>query len=147
MFCLSKGLSAPVGSLLLGSASFIARARRLRKVLGGAMRQVGVLAAAGIVALETMIERLAEDHLHARRLAERLAGLPGLRIDQPPVPTNIVNVYVDDAALVVRRLAAHHVLANAEGPQRVRLVTHRHIGPPEVDRAVAAFGEVMAGRG
>jgi threonine aldolase len=147
MFCLSKGLSAPVGSLLLGDATFIDQARRLRKMLGGGMRQVGVLAAAGIVALETMIERLAEDHRHAQLLAERLTALPGLRIDLASVQTNIIMVYVTDAPQMVQQLAVHGVLANTEGPVRVRLVTHRHIGTREIDEAVRGFHEVMSMNG
>jgi threonine aldolase len=144
MFCLSKGLSAPVGSMLLGEASFIARAHRVRKMLGGGMRQVGVVAAAGIVALETMIERLGEDHRHAALLARRIADLPGLRIDLASVQTNIVMVYVADAVRTVEQLATRHVLANAEGPTRVRLVTHRHIGASEVDEAVDGFQHVTS---
>jgi threonine aldolase len=142
MFCLSKGLSAPVGSVLLGETSFVARARRLRKMLGGGMRQVGVLAAAGIVALETMIDRLAEDHRHAQLLARRLAALPGLRIDLTSVQTNIVMVYVADAPWLVQQLATRNVLVNAEGPTRIRLVTHRHIGAREIDEAVEGFHRV-----
>lgn len=144
MFCLSKGLSAPAGSLLLGEADFVARARRLRKMLGGGMRQVGVLAAAGIVALETMIDRLVEDHRHAELLASRLAAVPGLEIDLTSVQTNIVMVHVTQAPRVVRQLAAGNVLANAEGPTRIRLVTHRHIGATEIDQAVDGFREVMS---
>jgi len=139
MFCLSKGLSAPVGSMLVGEASFVARARRLRKMLGGGMRQAGVLAAAGIVALDTMIERLAEDHRHARLLAQRLASLPGLGIDVASIQTNIVMVHVADADAMVAQLATRGVLANAEGPTRIRLVTHRHIGPRELDEAFEGF--------
>jgi len=142
MFCLSKGLSGPVGSLLLGEAGFVARARRLRKMVGGGMRQVGVVAAAGIVALETMIDRLAEDHHCARLLASRLAALPGLRIDLTSVQTNIVMVHVVDAPLMVQQLGVWNVLANTEGRTRIRLVTHRHIGAAEIDAAVDAFREV-----
>lgn len=142
MFCLSKGLSAPAGSLLLGEASFVARARRFRKMLGGGMRQVGVLAAASIVALETMIDRLAEDHRHAALLARRLAALPDLRIDLATVQTNIVMVHVANAPQIVSQLAAFNVLANAEGPMRIRLVTHRHIGVREIDEAVDGFARL-----
>jgi threonine aldolase len=144
MFCLSKGLSAPAGSMLLGDAAFVARARRLRKMLGGGMRQVGVLAAAGIVALETMIQRLAEDHRQAELLARRLAVLPGLGIDLASVQTNIIMVHVQDAPHMVQQLAACNVLANAEGPTRIRLVTHRHIGAKEIDEAVHGFHEMMS---
>ena len=143
MFCISKGLSAPVGSLLCGSAEFVARARRARKVLGGGMRQAGVLAAAGIVALETMVDRLAEDHRHARVLAQQLAQIPGLRVDPSSVQTNMVLVEVPQAAAVAQRLATHGVLVLAVAPARLRLVTHRHIGMAEVERAVAAFARVV----
>ena len=119
MFCLSKGLCAPVGSMLAGSAAFIAEARRNRKLMGGGMRQAGVLAAAGIVALESMVDRLADDHVNARRLAEGLASLPGLRVDLESVQTNMV--YADtgpgDAPAVVAMLAAGGVLINAVGPR------------------------------
>src|SRR5439155_13006079 len=94
-FCLSKGLAAPVGSLIVGTREFITRARRMRKLLGGGMRQVGVLAAAGLIALDRMVDRLAEDHQNARRLAEGLQGLPGLRVDLSRVQTNIVIFHVD----------------------------------------------------
>jgi threonine aldolase len=144
MFCLSKGLSAPAGSVLLGEAGFVARARRLRKMLGGGMRQVGVLAAAGIVALETMVERLEEDHRHAKLLARRLAALPGLGIDPASVQTNIIMVHVADAPRMAQHLAARNVLANAEGPKRIRLVTHRHIGAREIDEAVDGFHEMTS---
>lgn len=143
MFCISKGLSAPVGSLLLGTSSFIARARRRRKQIGGGMRQAGVIAAAGIVALETMIDRLAEDHRQARTLAHQLAKVPGLRIDTASVQTNIVMIDVDDAPWVVQQLALKGVLADAQSLTRIRLVTHRHIGTSEVEEAVNAFGDVM----
>lgn len=143
MFCVSKGLSAPVGSLLAGEAAQIDRARRARKILGGGMRQAGVLAAAGIVAVETMVDRLAEDHHHARVLAERLDALPGLRVDRAAVQTNMVMVEVQQAPLVVQRLAAHQVLAHALGPTRIRLVTHRHVGEREIAQAVEEFSQVM----
>jgi len=144
MFCLSKGLSAPAGSLLLGDAAFIDRVRRLRKMLGGGMRQVGVLAAAGIVALETMIDRLADDNRHADLLARRLAVLPGLDIDLVSVQTNIVMVHVTDAPRMVQHLFAQGVLANAEGPTRIRLVTHRHIAAKEIDEVVHGFHEITS---
>jgi len=143
MFCVSKGLSAPVGSLLAGEAAQIDRARRARKILGGGMRQAGVLAAAGIVAVETMVDRLAEDHHHARVLGEQLDALPGLRVDRAAVQTNMVMVEVPQAPLVVQRLAAHHVLAHALGPTRIRLVTHRHVGEREIAQAVEEFSQVM----
>jgi threonine aldolase len=146
-FCLSKGLSAPVGSLVCGSAAFIARAHRNRKVLGGAMRQAGVLAAAGIVALETMVDRLAEDHANAHRLAEGLAQLPGILLDPARVPTNIVLFGLAEGALSARALAAslasRGVLINATGPRQLRAVTHYGIGCEEIDRALSAVLDAM----
>jgi threonine aldolase len=143
MFCVSKGLSAPVGSLLAGEAAFIARARAARQMLGGAMRQAGVIAAAGVVALESMVDRLAEDHRRARDLAQQLAELPGVRLDPAAVQTNIIILEVDDAPAVVERLAAHRVLAHGVDRRTIRLVTHRHIGDAEVERAVEIFRQVM----
>src|SRR6478672_9562263 len=105
-FCLSKGLAAPVGSILAGDAAFISRARRLRKMVGGGMRQAGIIAAAGIVALEQMVDRLAEDHANARRLAEGLAQLPGLEVDPDEVETNIVMVQVADERIDPKRFVA-----------------------------------------
>lgn len=144
MFCLSKGLSAPVGSLLLGTRDFIAEARRVRKLFGGGMRQVGVLAAAGLVALETMPDRLAEDHVRARRLAEGLAAVPGFRIDPAAVETNIVIVELEtgDAAQLVAALREEGVLAVPVGKREVRFVTHREVGHAEIDAAVAAARRV-----
>jgi threonine aldolase len=135
-FCLSKGLAAPVGSLVCGSADFVARARKARKALGGGMRQVGVIAAAGIVALETMIERLVEDHEHARVLARGLAEIPGLRIDPESVQTNIVVFDVDDHAAFQSRLREQGVLTTAFGLTRVRMVTHHGITRQDIDEAL-----------
>jgi threonine aldolase len=145
MFCLSKGLSAPVGSLLCGPRAFIARARRVRKMLGGGMRQVGVVAAAGIVALETMIDRLAEDHANARYLAERLAELPGVEIDPAAVETNIVvfTLRAGTADELLPRLAQVGVLATNFGPRRIRLVTHHGIERRHIDEAVARIARVL----
>jgi threonine aldolase len=138
MFCLSKGLSAPVGSLLCGSGAFIARARRTRKMLGGGMRQVGTVAAAGIVALETMVERLAEDHANARYLAEGLATLPYLAVDPARVETNIVvcDLREGTTATFLPRLAEAGVLVTDLGPRRLRLVTHHGIERRHIDEAV-----------
>jgi threonine aldolase len=139
MFCLSKGLSAPVGSLLCGTGEFIARARRNRKMLGGGMRQVGTVAAAGIVALETMVERLAEDHANARYLAERLAELPWVRIEPDTVETNIVivDLRAGTADEMLPRLAEAGLLVTNFGPRRLRLVTHHGIERAHLDEAVA----------
>jgi len=139
MFCLSKGLGAPVGSMLCGSRPFISEARRVRKMFGGGMRQVGVLAAAGLVALRRGPARLAEDHANAVQLAEALARLPGMRILSLPVETNIVVVELSgsDSASeshrqpaedFVERLAGIGILAIATGARRVRFVTHRDVG-------------------
>ncbi|MGE5360252.1 MAG: threonine aldolase family protein, partial [Bacteroidales bacterium] len=129
--CLSKGLSAPVGSLLAGPAAFIDRARKVRRALGGTMRQAGVLAAPGIVALQTMIPRLIEDHRHARILARRVAEIPGLRVDLDGVQTNIVNVDVRDLAIdgatFVKHMEAAGVRGLANFGTGVRLVTYRGI--------------------
>jgi len=143
MFCLSKGLGAPVGSVLAGSHEWIARARRYRKMLGGGMRQAGHLAAAGIVALERMVTRLAQDHDHARRLAEGLAGVPGFAVDMESVQTNMVYAEVGDGPAVVRALEQHGVLAGAVGPRRVGFVTHYGIEGLDVEAAINAAGQAI----
>jgi threonine aldolase len=146
MFCLSKGLSAPVGSMLAGSADLIAAARLERARLGGGMRQAGIIAAAGIVALTEMVDRLAEDHVRARRLAEALADrFPG-SVDPDRVQTNIV--CAASAALPVSfldDLAADGVRAGTIDQATVRLVTHKDVDDADVERALAAIGK--AGRG
>jgi threonine aldolase len=144
-FCLSKGLAAPVGSLIVGSGEFIGRARRVRKMLGGGMRQVGVLAAAGLVSLTRMVDRLAEDHVHARRLAEGLAGLPGIRLDPSRVQTNIVIFHVDrpgGVAELAEGARARKVKIHAIGPTSIRCVTHKDVDTEDVDRAIAAIREI-----
>lgn len=148
-FCLSKGLSAPVGSVLCGSEAFIRKALRIRKMLGGGMRQAGVLAAAGIVALETMVERLAEDHRRAARLAAQLGSIPGLQLDPGSPHTNMIFAGLaperpEDAAAVAGRLKAAGVLVGVVGARRFRLVTHAGIDDGAVDRAVQAFRQVLA---
>jgi len=133
MFCLSKGLCAPVGSMLVGSRKLIERARMVRKALGGGMRQAGVLAAAGLIALEEMPKRLAEDHANARFLAEQLHGLPQIDLDMATVQTNIVIFTLkreESAAQLVGRLKERGVLCGAVGRNSVRFVTHH-----DVDRA------------
>ena len=147
-FCLSKGLAAPVGSLLLGPEAFVARARRMRKLVGGGMRQVGILAAAGLVALDTMVDRLADDHRNARRLAEGLRGLPGLRVDPARVPTNIVIFEVTrtgGAAQLVEGCRARKVKIHAVGPTAIRCVTHKDVDAEDIERALAAVQEITAG--
>jgi len=146
-FCLSKGLAAPVGSLVCGGREFIQTARRARKVLGGGMRQAGVLAAAGIVAMNEMVDRLAEDHANARRLAEGLAGLPGLALDPGRYRTNIV--YFDvvqpglSAAELVARLQKEGVRMLAAGPRTIRAVTHYEVTATDIETALAAMAKVM----
>ena len=146
-FCLSKGLSAPVGSLVCGKADFVQRARRNRKMLGGGMRQVGVLAAAGIVALETMVDRLPEDHANARQLAEGLAGLHEIALDPARVQTNIVifELATDAVSPVTfaSDLAAKGVRLHAIGGRRFRAVTHHGIDAADIDRALRAVREVL----
>jgi threonine aldolase len=147
-FCVSKGLGAPVGSVVCGSAEFVERARRWRKMLGGGMRQVGVLAAAGIVALEQMVDRLAEDHANARRLAEGLAKTPGLRVDLASVQTNIVIVRVDRGPgateELVKGCAARKVKVHAMGPAAIRCVTHKDVDAEDISRALQAFRELTS---
>ncbi len=148
-FCLSKGLGAPVGSVVCGSREFIVRARRWRKMLGGGMRQVGVLAAAGLVALEQMVERLAEDHANAKRLGEGIARLPGLRVDLARVQTNIVIFFADlpgGAETLVRESAARKVKIHQIGPASIRCVTHKDVDRDDIDRALQAFTEITRPR-
>ncbi len=145
-FSLSKGLACPVGSVLCGPKDFIAEARRVRKMLGGGMRQAGILAAAGLVALDTMVERLAEDHARARELAAGLADLPGLRVDPTRVQTNIVIVETTGslrADVLCERLRAQGVLALPVGPDRIRMVTHYHITADDVRYVVGTFRDVV----
>ncbi|GER82941.1 threonine aldolase [Thermogemmatispora aurantia] len=152
MFCLSKGLSAPVGSLLVGSRDFIERARWVRKVLGGGLRQAGILAAAGIVALEQMVERLAEDHAHARLLAEGLADLPQVRLDAQRVQTNIVIFRLQDGERVLPeercaeflvRLKDEGVLLSSMGNGLLRAVTHYGIERSHIEMALLAIKRTL----
>lgn len=149
MFCLSKGLCAPIGSMLCGSDEFIYRARRARKLLGGGMRQVGIVAAAGIVALEEMVDRLAEDHQHARLLAEELAQLPGVLINLETVQTNIIyfrlseSVPLEPSELVGRLESEYGVRIGWMKEREFRLVTHYWITPAKVEQAVQAFRAVL----
>lgn len=147
MFCLSKGLGAPVGSLLLGSREFIHQARRVRKMLGGGMRQAGILAAAGLVALEESPKRLHIDHENARFLAEGLAEIPGVEIDPAKVVTNILFFDVSPSRLSARqvseRLAEHGVLANGTGPRTIRMVTHFDVDRAGCERALRVLRDVL----
>ncbi|MGH2375253.1 MAG: low-specificity L-threonine aldolase [bacterium] len=144
-FCVSKALSAPVGSVLCGDADFIGRARRFRKMVGGGMRQAGVLAAAGIVALEQMVDRLADDHRVARALAEALSALPGLSIDLARVQSNIVRLDLGDrdARKLAGELRSRGVKVGVTGPHRMRLVTNRHVSLDDVPVVVEAFRAVL----
>jgi threonine aldolase len=149
MFCLSKGLGAPVGSMLVGSAELMERARIFRKALGGGMRQAGVLAAAGLIALEKMPARLHEDHANARLLAEALSNMEGVAIDPEAVETNILIFRLAgtlSAAEVVARLKARGVLASTVGPDAIRLVTHHDVSRADcVTAAEALTEEIEAG--
>jgi threonine aldolase len=156
MFCLSKGLGAPVGSLLCGSRGFVREARRVRKMFGGGMRQAGVLAAAGLVALRRGTSHLAEDHANAALLAATLAELPGIEIDLASVRTNIVVCRVTPglfggaappeglAAAVLARLRAAGVLATQVRHDQVRMVTHRDAGRARIEQAIARLREALA---
>jgi threonine aldolase len=142
-FCLSKGLGCPVGSLLCGTRDFIDKARRVRKLFGGGMRQVGVLAAAGIVALNTMIGRLGQDHDRAQRLARGIAALPGICVESESVQTNMVYFETSGpAAEFVQNLAVENVRCLATAPNRIRLVTHHDVNDEDIDRAIMAFARV-----
>lgn len=144
MFCLSKGLSAPIGSMLVGTGRFIARARHIRKMLGGGMRQVGVLAAAGIIGLEKMTKRLVEDHARARKLADGLRQVDGLVVDAGSPYTNMVylnlaaNVQVD-ALQVAQRMKERGILVDPENVRRIRLVTHYWIDDEAVEKTISEF--------
>ena len=147
LFCLSKGLSAPVGSVVCGSKAFIAEARRNRKIVGGGMRQAGIIAAAGIVALEQMVDRLADDHANARRLAEGLAETLGLFVDLDRVQTNIVIFELRSNRLTpaefVAKLAERGVKLLAIGGRKLRAVTHYGIEGEDIEAALAIIHQVM----
>ena len=148
MFCLSKGLCAPVGSMIAGSADFIQKARKHRKMLGGGLRQAGVLAACGIVALQQMIDRLDEDHDNARQLAQALLD-SGYFITQPEAcKTNIVNAVLDnnkyDAFELIRLMADRGVLANARSKRHIRFVTHNDVSIPQINEAVKIISNILA---
>jgi len=147
-FCLSKGLCAPVGSLLCGMDEFISQARRIRKQLGGGMRQAGVIAAAGIVALETMVDRLAEDHDRARRLADGLRGIPGIILENDPPATNMVYLQLGPnarlaAAELSSQVASDGIRIHVVGPDKIRLVLHHDVDNAGLERTLFAFRRVM----
>ena len=138
-FCLSKGLSAPVGSLLCGPQEFVDRARKWRKMIGGGMRQAGVIAAAGVVAVQKMVSRLAEDHANAQRLANGITEIPGIIVNPEKIQTNIANFDLPTkitADMFVQQMNARGVKFNSRGGQRVRAVTHRMISETDVDEAI-----------
>src|SRR5215467_2640699 len=150
-FCVSKGLAAPVGSVICGSSEIIAKARRVRKMLGGGMRQAGIIAAAGIVALERMVDRLAEDHANARALAEGLAKRPGLSVDLASVQTNIVILRVERGTAAASAVATAELVAgcvarkvkiHAIGPTSIRCVTHKDIDAEDIARTLDAVAEI-----
>jgi threonine aldolase len=148
MFSLSKGLSCPLGSVLAGPTEFIERARLARRRLGGGMRQAGIIAAAGIVALETMVERLAEDHARARMLAEGLATIPGLAVELARVETNMVNVdhtgTGKSTAELLALLEQCGVIASGRPPRNIRLVTNRHHDDATIAEAIARIRNALA---
>ncbi|MFW6074236.1 MAG: GntG family PLP-dependent aldolase [Chloroflexota bacterium] len=146
-FCLSKGLGAPVGSIIAGSAEFVQGAKASRKILGGAMRQAGVIAAAGLVALDSMVDVLADDHRRARALAEGLAQIDGVTIDLEAVQSNIVIFSVAphyDHAAFVEEMKRHGVFISNYGHRGLRMVTHHQVGDDAVEAALAAARSILA---
>jgi threonine aldolase len=147
MFCLSKGLGAPAGSMIVGSRQFIEQAVSLRKLLGGGMRQVGVLAAAGLVALRQSPALLEHDHQHARRLAIGLAGIPGVSIDPESVRTNIVIFDIAATGHSTSQLSAdlrdRGVLANGISPREMRLVTHYDVDSDQIDETLSILAQLL----
>lgn len=145
-FCLSKGLAAPVGSILAGSIEFIDKARKNRKLLGGGMRQAGILAAAGIIGLTKMVDRLQEDHDRAQRLAKGLSSISGVKVDLSSVQTNIIvfecdwGISVDE---ILQNLKDRGILAVAFGPNQIRMVLHNDIGDADVDRTLEVFNNIV----
>ena len=148
MFCLSKGLASPVGSMLVASQKFIARARHLRKMLGGGMRQVGIVAAAGIISLEKMVNRLGEDHARARRLAEGLRAVKGLAVDDGSPYSNMVYMNLAEevqinSQQVCEKAREMGILLDAENARRFRLVTHYWIDDRAVETTISAFQQIL----
>ena len=148
MFCLSKGLGAPVGSMLVGDATTISEARRVRKMFGGGMRQAGIIAAAGLVAFDEVLPTLAEDNRRARALADGLAEIPGIVLDPTTVESNIVFFSLEedagmDAGALAAKLAEAGVLCHPLGGDSIRMVTHYHIGDPDVGHAIAMTARVL----
>jgi threonine aldolase len=149
MFCLSKGLASPIGSMLVGTRPFIKRARHIRKMLGGGMRQVGIIAAAGIISLEKMTKRLGDDHARAKRLADGLQKIKGIVLDDAPPATNMVYFDLDeslpfDEISLCAKMLQYNILIDWAGPRRIRLVTHYWVDNDAVTKTLATFGELFA---
>jgi threonine aldolase len=146
MFCLSKGLCCPVGSVIVGSREFIRKARKVRKVLGGGMRQAGIIAAAGIVALEKMIDRLEDDHTNAKRLAEGISKVEGIKVDLARAQTNMVFLDTSDLKTadeaIASKLRAEGILASTLSKNRFRLVTHLGIEKEHVEKTIEVFAQI-----
>jgi len=148
MFCLSKGLASPIGSMLVGTEKFIARARHLRKMLGGGMRQVGVIAAAGLISLEKMTLRLGEDHMRAKQLADGLRSIPGILVDEDSPKTNMIyfNLAKDvkvTSQQIGEQMLDDGILVDAYHPTRFRLVTHYWIDDDAVERSISSFKKIL----
>jgi len=149
MFCLSKGLVSPIGSMLVGTRKFITRARHLRKMLGGGMRQVGIVAAAGIISLEKMVDRLKDDHARARKLADGLRKIKGVLVDSDSPHTNMIYVGLDDSISlngkqICDEMKKLDVLVDIDNPSYFRLVTHYWVDDKAVDTAIKAFAKVLS---
>jgi len=149
MFCLSKGLASPVGSIVVGTRKFIARARHIRKMLGGGMRQAGIVAAAGIISLEKMTKRLGDDHVRAKKLADGLRQVKGLVVDAGSPSTNMVYMNLSDdvrinSSQITDRMKKSGVLLDAENARRFRLVTHYWIDDGAVEKTISAFRDVLS---
>jgi threonine aldolase len=146
MFCLSKGLASPIGSMVVGTRKFIARARHIRKMLGGGMRQVGIVAAAAIISLEKMTKRLGDDHTRAKKIADGLRQIKGLDVDSPYTNMVYLNISEEvklDPIQIGERMKQRHVLVDSDHTRRLRLVTHYLIDDAAVEKAVSAFREVL----
>ncbi len=147
-FCLSKGLAAPVGSMVCGTREFVDQARRARKLVGGGMRQAGVLAAAGIVALSEMVDRLADDHANAKKLAQGLAEIPDIHLDPEQIKTNLVFFELTRTDMTPEQFAARieqeGVRMLPTGPRRLRAVTHYHISSEDIDHTLKVFSKVLS---
>ncbi len=148
MFCLSKGLAAPIGSMLVGTQKFITRARHIRKMLGGGMRQVGIVAAAGIISLEKMVNRLSDDHIRAKKLADGLRQVAGLVVDEGSpysnmVYLNLADEVTADSRQICEKMQQSGLLLDAENSRRFRLVTHYGIDDNAIEKTISAFREIL----